>query len=53
MARNLTNDVQTILQPAQFVASRDGKDGRFTILALIPVLRYVLAIESETRFSVV
>jgi hypothetical protein len=53
MACDLTNDVQTVLQPAQLVASRDRKDRRLTILALIPVLGYVLAIESETRFSVV
>lgn len=53
MASDLANDVQAILEPLELAASRDRKDRDFTVLALITGSRYVLAIESETRFSVV
>jgi hypothetical protein len=53
MARHLAHDVHAIPKPAQLRTGRNRKDRRLAILALIPVLSYVLAIESETRFSVV
>jgi len=53
MARNFANDVEPIFEPCKLAASRGRKDCDLAVLALIPVLRYVLAVVSETRFSVV
>jgi hypothetical protein len=50
---HLAHDVQTVLEPTQLVAGRRGKDGDLAILTLVAVLRYVLAIVSETSCSVV
>ncbi len=48
MFRDLANDVQPILEPAQLATRRRGKDRSLAILAAVPVLRYVFAIVSET-----
>jgi hypothetical protein len=53
MAGNLAHDVQPISQPLKLVPRGDREDCRLAIFALIAVLGYVLAIESETRFRVV
>jgi hypothetical protein len=53
MARNLTDDVESILEPGKFAARRNREDRDLAILALVPVLGYVFAIVSETRFRVV
>ena len=50
---HLAHDVQPVLEPTQFVTGRRRKDGDLAILALVAVLRYVLAIVSETSWSVV
>lgn len=49
----LAHHVEPILEPLDFAAGRNWKDRDFAILALITVLRYWFATESETRFSVV
>jgi hypothetical protein len=53
MTSDLADEVQAILEPLELTASSDRKDRGFTVLALVTGSRYVLAIESETRFSVV
>ncbi len=53
MPRDLAHDVQTILQPSQLAAGRRRKDGDLAVFALVAVLRYVLAMVSETSCSVV
>jgi hypothetical protein len=53
MLGHLTHDVQPVFEPTQLVAGRRRKDGDLAILALVTVLRYVLAIVSETSCSVV
>ncbi len=53
MPRDLTSDVKTVLEPCELAARRRWEDGDLAVLALIPVLRYVLAMVSETRLSVV
>jgi hypothetical protein len=53
MARDLAHDVKPIFEPLEFASSRRREDCRFAILALIAVLGYDFAIESETRLSVV
>jgi hypothetical protein len=50
---HLAHDVQAVFEPTQLVAGRSGKDGDLAILTLVAVLRYVLAIVSETSCSVV
>jgi len=51
--RHLAHDVQAVLEPTQLVTGRRRKDGDLAILTLVAVLRYVLAIVSETSCSVV
>jgi hypothetical protein len=53
MPGNLAYYVEPILEPAQLGAGRGGKDRGLAILALITELRYVFAIVSESRLSVV
>ncbi len=53
MPGNLAHDVEPILEPPQLAAGRGGKDRGLAILALITELRYVFAIVSERRLSVV
>ena len=53
MPRDLPHDVHSIFQPLQLAAGRDRKDRGLAILAAIAYLRYVFAIVSETRSSVV
>jgi hypothetical protein len=53
MPGNLAHYVEPILEPAQLGAGRGGKDCGLAILALITELRYVFAIVSESRLSVV
>ena len=50
---HLAHDVKPVLEPTQLVAGRRRKDGDLAILTLVAVLRYVLAIVSETSCSVV
>ena len=50
---DLTHDVQPVFEPTQLAAGRRRKDRDLAILALVAVLRYVLAIVSETSCSVV
>jgi hypothetical protein len=50
---NLRDDVQPISQPAQLAARGGWKDRRRAVLAAVTVLRYVLAIVSETSCRVV
>jgi hypothetical protein len=55
MACHLAHDMEPISKPGELAASRDRKNRDLAILALIPVLRYglAIAIESETSVSVV
>jgi len=53
MARDLTHDVHSIAQPRQLAAGRRRKDLDLTILAPIAGFRYVFAIVSEIKSSVV
>jgi len=53
MPCDLTSDVKTVLEPRELAPGRRWEDGDLAVLALIPVLRYVLAMVSETRLSVV
>lgn len=53
MARNLTHDVKPVLEPSKFAAGRHREDCDLAIFALITVLRYCFAIESEDRINVV
>jgi hypothetical protein len=50
---HLSHDVQPVFEPTKLVAGCRRKDGDLAILALVAVLRYVLAIVSETSCSVV
>jgi hypothetical protein len=50
---HLADDVPAILEPSQLAAGRRRKDGNLAVLTPIAVLRYVLAIESETSCRVV
>ena len=53
MARDFAHDVKPVLEPLKFAASRRGEDCDLAIFALITVLRYCFAIESEDRVNVV
>lgn len=53
VAGDLAHDVKPILEPRKLAACGGWKDCYLTILALISVLRYCFAVESETRVSVV
>lgn len=53
MARYLADDVQAILEPAQFGARGGWENCGFAIFALIAVLRYCFAIESDISVNVV
>ena len=53
MPRDLPYDVHSIFEPLKLATGRDRKDRGLAILAAIAYLRYVFAIVSETRFSVV
>ena len=53
VTRDLTGHVKAVLEPLELATSRHREDCALAILAPISVARYVLAIESETRFSVV
>jgi hypothetical protein len=53
MASYLPHHMEPILEPLKFAAGRGWEDCDFTILALITVLRYCFATESETSCSVV
>ena len=53
MARDLTNDVQPILQPRKLAAGRRRKDGDLAVFTLIAVFGYVFAVVSESSCSVV
>ena len=53
MCGDLADDVKPVLEPGELAASRRRKDGDLAIFALIAVLRYVLAMVSETSCSVV
>lgn len=50
---DLARDVRAIFEPTQLTARRRRKDGNLAVLTLVTVLRYVLAIVSETSCSVV
>jgi hypothetical protein len=49
----LADDVQSVPEPLEFAARRRWEDRDLAVFALIAVSRYVLAMVSETRFSVV
>ena len=51
MAGHFTHDVKAVFEPGKLAASRRREDCDLAILALIAVLGYCLAIESETRLS--
>jgi hypothetical protein len=53
MSRHLTNHVEAVLEPRELAAGGRWKDGDLAVFALIAVLRYVFAVESETSCSVV
>ena len=53
MSSDLANDVKPIFEPRKLGASRDGENPDLAVLALVTRPRYVFAIVSETRFSVV
>jgi hypothetical protein len=53
MACDLSHDVKPVFEPMKFAASRRWEDCDFAVFALIAVLRYGFAKESETRLSVV
>jgi hypothetical protein len=53
VARDLANHVRSILEPLQLASGRHRKDCALAILAPVAEARYVFAIVSETRFSVV
>ena len=50
---DFADDVGSIFEPGKLGAGRCREDRDFAIFALVSVLRYVFAIVSETRFSVV
>jgi hypothetical protein len=51
--RDLPHDVRTIFEPAKLAARRRREDRDLAVFTLVAVLRYVLAIVSETSCSVV
>ena len=51
MTRNLAHNVKPLFEPLKFAASRRREDRDLAIFALVAVLRYCFAIESEMRFS--
>ncbi len=53
VAGDLADHVQTVLEPLELATGRYREDRALAIFAPVAVARYVLAIESETRFSVV
>jgi hypothetical protein len=53
VSRDLTHDVQPIFEPRKLGARANREDRDLAILALVTELRYVLAIVSLTRSSVV
>jgi hypothetical protein len=53
MTRHFAHDVKAVFEPRKLASSRRRKDRDLAIFALITVLCYVFAIESETRLSVV
>jgi hypothetical protein len=53
MTCDLAHDVKPILEPLKIAASRRWEDCELAIFALVTVLGYCLAIESEARLSVV
>lgn len=53
VARDLANHVNATFEPLELAAGRHREDRGLAIFAPVTELRYVLAIESETRFSVV
>ena len=53
MARDLASNVNAIFKPLELAAGGYREDRALAILAPVAVARYVLAIESDTRFSVV
>jgi len=53
VARHLARHVNAILKPLQLAAGRYRKDRGLAIFTPIAVVRYVFAIVSVTKFSVV
>ena len=51
MARDLIYDVKPVFEPLKFAAGRRRKDCNLAIFALVAVLRYCFAMESEMRLS--
>jgi hypothetical protein len=53
MCGDLANDVEPVPEPRELAAGRCRKDRDLAVLALITVLRYVLAVVSVSSCSVV
>ncbi len=53
VAPDLADHVHAVLEPLELATGRYREDRALAILAPVAVVRYVLAIVSETRFSVV
>ncbi len=51
MPSNFAHDVEAVFEPLKLAASCRRKDRDLAIFALIAVLSYCFAIESDTRLS--